>query len=149
MKKISLILFFTLFIVGCTSETVTPIDVKTTTETMVTVEAKNVFSGARAVGKASSVAEKATAEPVTSKNITSYTIKNVNIRDSGLVVYSVTIEANDENELMDTARVIAEDKSINTLSRIYFYKPNDEYAFCFIEIPEKDAKDYIFTRLIE
>jgi hypothetical protein len=79
----------------------------------------------------------------------SYTIKNVNIRDSGLVVYSVTVEITDENKLTDLAKVIAEDKSINTLSRIYFYKQNDEYAFCFIEIPEKDAKDYIFTRLIE
>ena len=79
----------------------------------------------------------------------SYTIESVNIKDSGLVVYSVTIEITDENELMDIAKVIAEDKSINTLSRIYFYKPDDEYAFCFIEIPEKDAKDYTFTRLIE
>jgi hypothetical protein len=79
----------------------------------------------------------------------SYTIKDVNIRDSGLVIYSVIIEITDENKLMDLARVIAEDKGINTLSRIYFYKPDDEYAFCFIEIPEKDAKDYIFTKLIE
>jgi hypothetical protein len=78
-----------------------------------------------------------------------YTIKSVNIRDSGLVVYSVIIEITDENELMDIAKVIAEDKSINTLSRIYFYKPDDEYAFCFIEIPKKDAKGYTFTRLIE